>query len=447
MRASQPLALLLVMPLFLSVVVFTYIIGDDNTARSRLVLAASTQAGLLGLLWSFLLGFKSGQTNQLLVLPKMTTYSLLLLGGTAIVSAALGLIREHQFSYVIGDLYKFIAVPLTIFGVAAVLSSRENLDAVMSWTVWIFAALLTLLCLAYITGALDIQRRPAFIYLYPFMPCLILHLRKSRPSGMLRLLLAFYAIAFPLVIWFTQSLGLLFFTIVLWLATYVFYARIGTMKALFVLNGFALSLIALGIATELMPLSRFTGFASSDFYLLRKLHVFTADDFGLDELERLGGDRIAQIVAVVQYFGAHPLEIFLGQGMGGTLVVEPISGIKPTANWKVSNHFVEGGAVEVALRTGLLGLIAYLGFFVSLVRFAWAFGKQQLVVALVGAAGFYFLLFSFYYASFVSQGLLFMLSLVVAALGIFNRNARARRPSSTARNPSNRRAVFSHVSY
>jgi len=185
---------------------------------------------------------------------------------------------------------------------------------------------------------------------------------------------------------------------------------------------FLISIVAIIVFPSLIDnfLKTITG---NEFYITQKIYYLVR--FGLTPmgLEYIGGDRIAHDFAVLSYYKQHPEELFTGQGMGGLIYVKSISGLQNT-EWKTWNHHIEVGYAEVLLRTGIGGLLLYVLLFVSLLRKAFRWRKENIFCALAVAYSLYTVIFSLTNVAFLGQGFgsLYVASLLFTGAYLIDKN-------------------------
>ncbi|PKN29505.1 MAG: hypothetical protein CVU64_07860 [Deltaproteobacteria bacterium HGW-Deltaproteobacteria-21] len=391
-----------------------------------MMLTAGGQATIIFALIITIVGSKvyNGHMTRFAIPGMGITILLMSFIGISILSGVCGLASRNDLSFVTGDIFKFTAFPIAIVLAYENIVSVERLDKLLYLTLIFYALFLLKDLLQYKLGLLDVNERSLSIYMYPFMPLIATYL-KSQGLKHIRALQLFYILCFPIFVFYTQSLTLVLLTGFLLGASWLFHRGL-TLKAtkrIVLCTAVISASLAFSIWGGVGFVEKYSENPRTG-YLLRK---FVKMEAGLQirTLELVAGDRVAQIVAVLKYFNEKPLRILTGQGMGGWIKVRSVTGLKDVT-WKETNHNIESGYPEVMLRTGIIGLMIYIGIFVAIFLYAFRLRKKNYFLSMAAAYSLYILIFSFLNMPFIGQGFgsLYMLSIIVSGTWLYHRRFR-----------------------
>lgn len=412
----------LVLAIFLPELLFTRILGEEETAKIYLMLQAGGQTTAVFFLFvcyaSFCINSRGDCVCSFFRVPgRKMSFFLLLFLVNSLLAGIVGFANGHSLSYALGDIYKFTIFPVTVFVIYSCIKSEYSLNFLLKASVLLYAVFMMVYAAQYLAGLLLLQQRPILIYIFPFMPPILFYLHREFGRRSYIALLFMYAVIFIIFLWFSQSLSFLVTNVFVFLATWWFHKGLGQLARKFIL-GFALTgftVISVAFLYPAIVSYILRGLVNQDFYLTRKFYFIFSNGLTLQTAELIGGDRVAHFVAVIQYYCEHPSHLLFGQGMGGKIYVESVTGLL-NRSWKVWNHFVEGGYPEVLLRSGIIGLFSYMMIFIIVFRQALKRARENIFCAFAAAYALYVLIFSLLNLGYIGNGFgsLYMASLTIA---------------------------------
>lgn len=181
----------------------------------------------------------------------------------------------------------------------------------------------------YLTGIIGLNQRPTAIYIYPFMPLVLGHLRAEMKSSRrtLNLLAILYFVSFPILIWYSQSLSLILQTGFMFVFSWMLRQKVRPRTARRIIAAVSILVVATVIVSGSVVISKKVNeYVESGYYLLVKFRYLRDYGLTLMGLELLGGDRVAQLAAVLRHYSMHPAELISGRGMGSVIVVQSVMG-------------------------------------------------------------------------------------------------------------------------
>ena len=423
----------LLVSLFLVELVFDRFLSEGGTARIHLMLIALSRFAVLGALALLSLGpaiFRNSPA-RFKVPGKNTAVMSALFLVLVLFSGLVGFVRGNSFSYVIGDMFKFAVFPIMIIVVYASIRSSGSFHRLLFATVFVYTLYLFGIMLMYFSVWMKNQRLVS-VYIYPFMPFIIYYLRGrakgSRMSYWLGVLLIFYVLCFPFLVWFSQSLSLVlevgFLGVVTW---FLHHHRGSNIKAAFLGTAFLAVILVLFLMFDTMALfSLFDKITGNGSYLTSKLYFLKLYGLSIKGLVLLGGDRLSNLFVVAGSFYRNPLKFIIGgQGMGSEIKITSLAGVE-RASKLPEIHFIESAFPEVLYRMGAIGLVLYISIFIALLKRALKWRKENLFCAFSAAYAVYILIFSIINMGFVGEGFgsLYMVSMVYAGVFLLDREFR-----------------------
>lgn len=369
---------LLVVGLYLSIVAVPRIIGSGGLVRIKLIFEALLFLAVLcgiGLLLLARGRFRFDRAyGGIFALFALFT----LLSGVALVA---GFARNYPIGDVLGDYFKFLVPVATVTLVYVVSDSSDQIEAafavVFRIALLLFAALLGL----YLTGVLQPNTRPEFIYQFPVVLVLGYWLYR-RGDPVARYGFPFLVVAaLPFVV-YSQSLSLLLQTVLTAVFTAVFIRADDTAVFLTRVCGLVvMGLVTAGLfilfATQI-PTQQWAGYG----YLGSKVVALVGDYTLYERLVIVGGSRAAEPFGVLAQIDDSFLELLFGSGMGSTFIVSSPFG---SPVWIGEDHFVHAGLWEAVLRTGVIGGLTYLGILATYLYVGWHVSNDSYLGALVAA--------------------------------------------------------------
>ncbi len=424
-----PVSFFLLVLLFLSELIFARLQGDADTSRMMLILISIDRVIILSvLLLTYLARLAARRTNRNKIFDSLTIFWFAAFILVSCIGGAAGLMRGNIFQYAAGDLFKFIIFPVTILIVGSNMKKTRFLNRLILAMAVLYTIYLICLIYMYVSGVYKRMDRPSSIYIFPLMLPLLFYLKSIfRMPKVFSMVIVFYLVSAPLLVWYAQSLSLVLQLTFIPFMTLAFYKGLSRrVKVAFLL----VTVLVLGIvySVAVSPKAFFgllDSIASPGSYLTKKFYSMSKYAFSLKTLELIGGDRLAQGKFIMDYFSRNPAELMTGQGMGGFIRNVSLFG-ENNASWRELNHYIEGGFLEVLYRSGIFGLLCYFSIFVSLFIKAYQWRRKNLFCAFAAAYASYILIFSTLLTEFVGQltGSLFMITILYTGTLLMNREYR-----------------------
>jgi hypothetical protein len=400
-----------VLTLLVPEIVITRIAGDATNARHALMFQSLVQLFFGALLILLFLTLKSAGASgkgrvALERLPSRLGMLFSIYAICVLLEIGRGLLRDLPDGYVIGDGYKFLSFPLFTYIIYIVLPSMEAMECAAKW---IFRVLLVSAfgyAILYIFVFRQIHVRPMAVFLFVWLPTLLYALSisgiiKARESIVVGLPVVGLM---ALLTWYSQSLTFFALSVMMLLGTLFFDGRLrfGYVPAGITVILFFMMLVVLLFKPDVFQ-DGAAAIADPNYYLTRKFDYIFSGGLSLRTLELMGGDRVAQVMAVFAHWRARPGDAVFGQGMGGSIEVSSVTGLGDRG-WKSINHYIEAGYPQVMLRMGVAGLLFYIGILKWLFRAARRQASGRPMLALCAAYFLYLVVFSLFNEPLVGSG-------------------------------------------
>lgn len=374
---TRPVTLLII-GLYVSTIAIPRIIGAGGAVRTKLILEALLFGAALGGLGVALLIRGRVQFDRT-YRGIATAFGVIVLLST--IALFVGLLRGYPTGDVLGDYYKFTVPAATVTLVYTVSDSSGQVETALAVAFRIGLLLMAGVLTLYVTGILEMNARPGFIYQFPIL--LVLgYWQYKQGDPIARYGFPFLVFAtIPLVV-YSQSLSLLLQIAATAVLTAI-YAHFSSPRELAV-GGVVVAVVGvvggglLLIAASQLSVAQWREYG----YLGSKMAALVGDYTLYERLIVLGGSRAAEPFGVFARIDDSLLELLVGSGMGSTFVVSSPFG---SPGWTGEDHFVHAGLWEATLRTGLLGGIAYLGVVASYLHTSWKVSDDSYLGALAAA--------------------------------------------------------------
>ncbi len=341
-------------------------VSDAVAARGSKELAAA--AGLAGLFLAALAGLVAAQSRRTPGVASRYRNRLILWSlawsAAVCVSAAIGMARGNQLGFLLGDVFKFLLLPLWLVIALLCLRTLADVRTVLLGLLVVVAALVLADGFLYRsqTEAGARLTTSATYFMTALHPVWIYLLIRKESPGTKALVVA-CAGAFVGAALLVQGL-----------TDYVFIAIAMFLFAIYwrrwrLLGGMVLASVLgyVGIWMDPFGIFKSTGGA----YALVKAQSALASHGWLQAGVQLGGVRVPQIISSADAVlrGSWVVLLF-GTGMGGLSVARPAWAVALGLPPAPPQHFMESAIAEVLYRSGLAGLALFVMLLIALYRLA-----------------------------------------------------------------------------
>jgi hypothetical protein len=345
--------------------------GDDTLPVERTYRVTSAVLQFSGVLFGYFLLFgREMFGGKVFWVERKTLWAFLMLAVWVFLdlfAMGAGFWLHYETTYVLGDFYKFLLLPLLFMLAYFGLRSQRQLDTVLKGLVAVMGIALLV----------DFIRRYTWITLYGgrFMTSSTFHISTVTPLVLYLLLCGKGSRFFRRILWVVgfeicasivllQGLSDYVYAGLLMLIFYYFFRSKKLVLALVLLAGVGF----IGIADPF-------DFWGEGNYLSRKLEYATVTAAGsqMGVAERVTGSRIGEIIGILRAYANSPAQLPFGFGMGALdealpITMAEIPKTEFTPWWQPIHHFIHSGLFEIFYRTGFAGLVALFALFAHAYR-------------------------------------------------------------------------------
>lgn len=333
--------------------------GLEDAERSQVIAWNLVEGGLLAVCFVAFLGWKSRATRMFVIRTKEDRQMLGLLGAwfvVSLVSATVGLTRDYDLNFLVGDYYKFVALSFVLALFYFSLPTEATVRTIIRGFVLVYAASLTFDIIwfkGFVFSGVRLTTETAGHT--SLMAPMVVYLMLAEKKRFLRVgasLLLLEMLGAMIAAQTLRPFICVIMSIVLFL--------LPTRKASLVMA------LTLGLGAFLVAVFYTDAVLStSSTYLNDKIELAMLAPSPSEALEDLSGARLGEVRFVIHEMTSKPELIPFGAGLGSMNEPESIQvGFLPS--YAVYKHYFHSGLFEVLYRSGVIGLAIFLLVFIHL---------------------------------------------------------------------------------
>ncbi|HLB89011.1 MAG TPA: hypothetical protein VJK29_15255 [Terriglobales bacterium] len=345
--------------------------GDDTLLVERTSRVTSAVLQFSGVLLGYFLLFgKEMFGGKVFWVERKTLWAFLMLAVWVFLdlfAMGAGFWLHYETTYVLGDFYKFLLLPLLFVLAYFGLRSRRQLDTVLKGLVAVMGIALLV----------DFVRRYTWITQYGgrFMTSSTFHIATVTPLVLYLLLCGKGSRFFRQILWAVGFEICASIVLLQGLSDYVYVGLLMLLFSYFFRSKKLVLAVVLLAGVGFIGLADPFNFWGEGNYLSRKLAYATVTAAGsqLGLTERVTGSRIGEIIGILRAYANSPAQLPFGFGMGALdealpITMAEIPKTEFTPWWQPIHHFIHSGLFEIFYRTGFAGLVALFGLFIHAYR-------------------------------------------------------------------------------
>ena len=273
--------------------------------------------------------------------------------GSCVASALTGVLRGHDWSYLIGDFYRFacLSVVLTLLYFSA--PSRARVEYLLRGFVAVYGLMV----------GLDLVRFNAFLREGRDR----LTTETAHQAGMI-CAAVIYLMLFDQKRWVRRlSVVLLILMTILLVRAQMLSPLLSSLAAMslyFIFSRKFAVLLGLAVGGVILVLASFysvTVMPANPEYIANKFLLAQQSQGPLESLEALSGVRLGEIISIAEELANNPVSLLLGTGAGSLLTPDPVlDPILPIARYTMDKHYVHSGFFDALYHNGIIAVGAFL---------------------------------------------------------------------------------------
>jgi len=283
----------------------------------------------------------------------------------SLYSGIMGLYGNNDIEYIVGDLYKFLLLPISFVLFYYTIKSLSQIEFIIKWLVYIYAIFLLLnIILNFLNwNVTTFRRAPVPPYTIPILYIIfngILGNTKPGTTHLERLIVVGIFLSFV----FSQSVG---FVLNVLLVPFIFMIVKSKNPAKHI---FTVAIFSVLIITSIYFLRGFIEdytykqYENSRNRIYYKVSRMFESLPILEKIEIIAAGRISELANIVYN---EPAKLIIGRGMGSILSLRAI--IPEWKQWEgTTSHSMHSVFGETLFRTGILGLSAIVWFLVIFIK-------------------------------------------------------------------------------